>query len=99
MLIPGGRFLYADFFAARKVDAVVSSLVATGFEIIDRQDITSNVVRALEQDHARKMTLMERYPKFLHGLLQQFAATEGSRSFRLFREGRVRYMSFALRRP
>src|SRR5690606_41460681 len=53
VLVPGGRFCYAD--GGWRDDDVVPELVAAGFRVLDRRDITVNVVRALELEDRKSV--------------------------------------------
>ncbi|MEE2752607.1 MAG: class I SAM-dependent methyltransferase, partial [Candidatus Latescibacterota bacterium] len=54
VLKPRGSFLYADFRPTEDVDGVSSRLAEAGFVIRENEDITRNVLAALEQDSPTK---------------------------------------------
>ena len=97
-LVPGGRFCYAD--GGWRDDDVAADLVAAGFRIAARRDITPNVIRALELDSARRAAVV--------GSIRDEAARKayfdwsgvvGYRAYQRLADGDARYFSFRLERP
>merc|ERR1719183_2134820 len=80
-LRPGGLFLFADFMPKSEVPECVKWLQKAGFSVEVKEDVTADVLRAMEQTNAAKVALIrERFPRALWGVLERFAATEGSHS-------------------
>jgi len=81
-LKPGGHFLFADFMTEADAEKCVAWLEAEGrFEVEIREDITPAVLRAMENTNDAKLAVIkERFPRVVRGLLERFAATEGSKS-------------------
>lgn len=78
-LRPGGVFLFADFMGKSEVPQCVTWLEAAGFSVEVQEDITAGVLRGMELTNEAKVTLIrERLPRFLWGVMERFAATEGS---------------------
>jgi SAM-dependent methyltransferase len=112
VLRPGGRLLLADLrnthlsadsetalFARDDVAGLRDQLAAAGFRTVEEQDITANVVRALELDTpARRQRIERRVPRFLRSHVLTFAAIEGSPMYQEFADGRHTYMRFVLDR-
>jgi SAM-dependent methyltransferase len=112
VLRPGGRLLLADarhahlspdsesaLFSRDDVAGLQDQLAAAGFRTVEEQDITANVVRALELDTpARRQRIERRVPRFLRPHVLTFAAIEGSPMYRAFAGGDLRYMRFVLER-
>jgi ubiquinone/menaquinone biosynthesis C-methylase UbiE len=112
VLRPGGRLLLADarhttltpgaqsaLFAQDDVGRLRTQLVAAGFRTEEEQDITPNVVRALELDTpARTARIEQRVPKFLQPHALAFAAVEGSPMYRAFAEAQLTYLRLVLTR-
>jgi SAM-dependent methyltransferase len=96
VLVPGGSFLYADFFQADKLEAVREGLLRTPFVIAREKDITQPVLRALRRDEARKLALISREPAWRRGALRNFAATTDSRTYAELACGTRRYICFHL---
>jgi SAM-dependent methyltransferase len=60
VLKPGGRFCYTDGCWAD--DDCTDDLLEAGFELIERAEITPNVMRALRLDNARREALFDTLP-------------------------------------
>ena len=100
VLRPGGRFLLADFRAPAEMAALEALLRAQpGLKLVEREDITANVVLALEQDDARKRRLIgERTSTLWRGLMQEFAGQRGGLVYRGFAARDILYSRFACRK-
>ncbi len=100
VLRPGGHFLYADLRLAEDVGEMRQNLLNAGFEILEEERITPNVVRSLELDSPRREEFVGRYvPRWLHPYVLNFAATKGSEVFEALSAGKLEYMRFALVKP
>jgi ubiquinone/menaquinone biosynthesis C-methylase UbiE len=99
VLKPGGYFLYADFRDKEKVEAWMADLKLSGLELLEKRDITSNVLAALDADNERKLKLIqESIPKFLVKPFLDFAGMKGAAVYELFRKREMLYFSFVLRK-
>lgn len=100
VLRPGGFFLYTDHRAAKDVDAWRRQLEGAGLTLVEEEDITANVVRALELDNERKQGLIRaKVPRILWSIFDEFAAMEGTHSFHHTMRDRERlYMRFVLQK-
>ncbi len=97
LLRPGGHFVYADMHRTKDVDDLFAELGRSGLQILEHQDITQNVIRALELDHDRRMAALKRLaPFFLRGLLKSFAGTQATLVPNSLADGRLVYLSFVL---
>jgi SAM-dependent methyltransferase len=100
VLRPGGNFLYADLRLTEEVDDLLESLRRCDLELLKAEDITGNVIRALEADNARRLSAIQRHvPFFLQGIMKVFVGTQGSRMPDFLSSGRMRYLNFVLRKP
>lgn len=100
LLRPGGHFVYADVHRSSDVDDLFAELDRSGLNTETCQDITRNVIRALELDHDRRLADLRQYgPFFLRGLLGSFAGTQGTRIPNGLADGSLRYLSFVLSKP
>lgn len=112
VLRPGGRLLIADarhttlspnsnaaLFAQDDVARLREQLAAAGFRTLEEEDITANVIRALELDTPiRRARIEGRVPKLLRPHALTFAAVEGSPMYRAFADAHLTYLRFALER-
>lgn len=100
VLLPGGRFLFADFRAAQELDVLQAQMAASGMTILEHEDITPQVLAALRRDSERKSALIHgRVSRRLINTFQQFAGIEGSDIFNGFQEGTVGYVRYVLQKP
>jgi SAM-dependent methyltransferase len=78
----GGHFLYTDRWDREHVNAWRQKLEDSGLSVIQEEDISANVVRALELDNTRKQALIRgKVPRILWRIFDEFAGMEGTHSF------------------
>jgi SAM-dependent methyltransferase len=100
VLRPGGYFLYADLRLHHEVDELLDALRRSGMAVVDAEDITANVVRALELDDQRRSNGIVRHVAWpFRGMFRTFAGTTGTRMPILMQAGEMQYLRFVLRRP
>jgi len=100
VLRPGGHLLFADLRLTSEVGALRRSLARSGFALRSSEDITRNVLRALEIDNERRVRACDRnVPRPLRGLMRFFVGAAGTRIPLFLADGRMRYLCFALRKP
>jgi SAM-dependent methyltransferase len=100
VLRPGGRFLYADFRFQEDLAAWESALAASGLRLIASRVINAEVLRGMTLNSARSQRLiLERLPRFLHGVARDFAGTRGSLIFTALESGRLSYRSYCFAKP
>ena len=99
VLRPGGHLLLTDLRLAERLPQFEAELAASGMEVVERTEITADVVRGLRADSARRERLIAESGVWgFRGALQAFAATEGSKTFRDLESGAFRYVTVVLRR-
>lgn len=109
VLRPGGVLLFADL-RHTLVDGVGGGprigdvaglreqIAAAGLEVVEEEDITANVARALELDTPRRRALIEsNAPKIVRAQLLDFVGVEGSGLHRALVAGDVSYLRMLLR--
>lgn len=97
ILRPDGYFLFADMVKQGDIDHVRKNLSECGFKIINEQNITKNVVKALDLDHERRNSLVNKMvPKFLKGGFLQFAGAKGTERYESFATGKMEYWVYKL---
>ena len=74
MLKPNGYFLYTDLRYEEKVEIWHAQLKAMGLKLIKEEEITENVLKAMELDRERRIQLVKKYvPAVLHKQFYHFA--------------------------
>jgi ubiquinone/menaquinone biosynthesis C-methylase UbiE len=99
VLRSGGHFLFADLRAAEDRDRLHSQVLETGMTVLEKQDVTPNVLEAWRRHSEPKLALIQRaVNKRLVATFRQFAAIEGSDVFEGFRDGALVYHRYTLRK-
>jgi ubiquinone/menaquinone biosynthesis C-methylase UbiE len=101
VLRPGGHLLFADCWPTRDLERLHQEFGTAGLELVKEEDITPNVMRALELDTPRKKASHERRARsrFLKPLLREFSNTAESRNYAQYRAGEMRFVCYLLRKP
>jgi 2-polyprenyl-3-methyl-5-hydroxy-6-metoxy-1,4-benzoquinol methylase len=100
VLKPGGLMLITDFRYDHEMTETRALFPAAGFEIVARDDITAEVVRALDHDHERRRALVRKHvPWPLRRIALNFAGAPGSETYREFHSREYIYFSDAYRKP
>jgi SAM-dependent methyltransferase len=98
VLKPGGFFCYTDGCWAD--DDCTDDLLDAGFELIERLEITSNVLHALRKDNARRTALFDAMKnRDLREEYKHWGGVVGYRAYNRFEAGQTRYFSHRLRKP
>jgi ubiquinone/menaquinone biosynthesis C-methylase UbiE len=99
VLRPGGYFLFTDFRKPHKVEELESLFSATGLEVLKKRDITSNVIKALDEDHDRRMKIIsQNVPKLFLKQFREFAGAKNSLVYKRFENGELLYLSYIMRK-
>jgi SAM-dependent methyltransferase len=99
VLRPGGHFLFADLRLVEEMADMLTGLRQSGLETLSREDISPNVVRALELDGARRAAGAARLGSFLlRGAMALFTGAPGTRVPELLAAGRLQYHVFVMRK-
>lgn len=94
-----GSFLFADIIESNHIETVKHQLRMAGFTIEYKQDITRNVIAALNEDNKRKEKLIkEQIPGMMKKTFRQFAGTVDSERYKSFIDGKYKYLSFVLKK-
>ena len=97
VLKPRGCFLYADFRKRQECEPWHQQVMQSRLRIAQEEDITSNVAKGLDQNHARTSALIrEVIPRPLQSLFYQFAGARGSVIYKAFDSGALRYLRYLL---
>jgi SAM-dependent methyltransferase len=113
VLRPGGRVLFADIrhptltaadeaslFPQKDVASLRHEIQTAGFQTLEEEDITANVVHALHLDTPRRRARVERtMPKLLRPHVLALMAVEGSLMYDEFASRRLTYLRLCLQKP
>jgi SAM-dependent methyltransferase len=98
LLRPGGYFCYTDGCWAD--DNCSEDLLDAGFDLLERLEITSNVLHALRKDSARRTALFDGMTnRELREEYKHWGGVVGYRAYNRFEAGQTRYFSHRLRKP
>ena len=99
VLRPGGQLLLADLRERGEEELLRAQLRASGFVIVEEQEITANVLRALALNSGpRRRLVQDRFPPPLAWAVDLFAGTVGTALYRSIEDGTTRYYRFVLRK-
>jgi ubiquinone/menaquinone biosynthesis C-methylase UbiE len=77
VLKPGGYFLYTDLRYEEKVPEWHEQIEASGLKMVKKEDITDNVLKAMELDRERRIYLVKTYiPRILQKQFYHFAGLD-----------------------
>ncbi len=98
VLKPGGHFLMVDFRNSQENMLILKNeLSASKLELREQEDISTNVVQAIEADDETKRKRIEAFvPKRWQKLFSDFAGVVGSRFHLTLKEGTRTYWRFHL---
>jgi len=100
VLRPGGHFLFTDFRKPHEVEELESLISASGLEVLKKRDITPNVIKALDEDHDRRMKIIsQNVPKPFLNQFREFAGVKDSVVYKRFEKSELIYLSFIMRKP
>lgn len=101
VLKPGGYFLFTDFRTQNETNQVKLELDLKNskLKVEMKEDITANVVEALQLASPDRVKLVEKLiPRFLHDLGKNFAATIGSPTYNKFNTREFVYFNYILKK-
>ena len=99
VLRPGGWFLFADLRERSETDGLERALLAQPWELAEKEDITRDVLKAMDLDNARKRALVERLvPAKLRATFSEFAGLAGGKVHSGLKSGALVYLRFAMRK-
>lgn len=95
----GGHFLYADFRFRDGIAEWETAIAAAPLAIMQSRDIREEVLRGMDCNAERSLTLIaQRLPGFLHSLGRDFAGVPGSRVYQALKSGELSYRSWCFRK-
>lgn len=99
VLCPGGYFLCTDLRSPDGMITLRRNLVNSGLELMEEENITENVVRAISEEEAIKIhRITQLVPRKFQGLFKEFAGVKGSQIHAGLSNGTLVYHRFVLRK-
>ena len=99
VLKPNGYFLYTDLRYEEKVAIWHAQLKNMGLKLIKEEDITDNVLKAMELDRERRVALVDKYvPAILRKQFYHFAGVSPNQTDTLPHLDNRRYWYFVLQK-
>jgi ubiquinone/menaquinone biosynthesis C-methylase UbiE len=99
VLRPGGYLLLSDLRGIQGMKILKQKLVNSALEVIEEEDITPNVVHAIEKDDLVKWKrIRQSVPLWLQFSFSEFAGTVGSRTHKQLKKRNLVYFRFVLRK-
>lgn len=100
VLFPGGFFLCTDIRSPEGMEKLRTQLLESGLILIEEEDITQNVIRAIESEDEMKNKRIEQHiPEWLKGQFREFAGVVGSQIHLQLKERKLVYYRFHLKKP
>jgi ubiquinone/menaquinone biosynthesis C-methylase UbiE len=99
VLRPGGYFLCTDIRSPNGMQTLKNSLLATSMHISVEEDITGNVINAIEMEETVKQKrISDNIPKWLAKPFKEFAGVKGSKIHEDLKNGSLLYHRFVLQK-
>lgn len=99
VLKPGGYLLLVDFRSAENMDLLKSQLANSGLELLEEENISQNVINAMEEEDDTKQARIKRLvPPKWQKLFSDFAGVVGSKLHTNLKNGTRLYYRFVLRK-
>ena len=97
VLRPGGYFLFADLRPSDKIEELDKTFSDAGFEVLKKELISKEVVKALDEFHEFKLEFFQNMVKgWLKKPLNDFAGIKGSNIHKELSSGSMVYYSYVL---
>lgn len=99
VLRPGGYFLCTDMRSPNGMRTLKKNLLATGMHISIEEDITGNVINAIElEENVKQKRISDTIPKWLAKAFKEFAAVKASKIHEDLKNGLLIYHRFVLQK-
>jgi ubiquinone/menaquinone biosynthesis C-methylase UbiE len=98
VLRTGGHFLFADLRECQEMAQLRGMIKGTpGFKILEEEEITADVLAAMEADDARKREkIRDLVPAAIQPLFNEFAGVRGGKVFENLNSGKLVYHRFVV---
>lgn len=99
VLRPDGYFLFADLRPSEKIEELNTIFSDAGFEVLKKELISQEVVKAMDAFHEYKLAFFQKMVKgWLKKPLNDFAGVKGSNIHKELRTGKIVYYHYVLRK-
>ncbi|MFN8209237.1 MAG: class I SAM-dependent methyltransferase [Bacteroidales bacterium] len=99
VLKPGGHFLFTDFRDAEAMPELENTIHGTEMKIVSKKNITAHVLKALNEDHHRRLDdIRKSVPRFLVKQFSEFAGVRDSVIYNEFTNGKTVYFSYVMQK-
>ncbi|MDO9105052.1 MAG: class I SAM-dependent methyltransferase [Methylovulum sp.] len=102
LLKPAGMLLFAETYSKQEADNYDLKLLGSGFEIINKTNVTDNIVAAFVHDNERKLAYLKKLswlPKKTLAFLGHYYGVIGSARFKNYQSGQRNGFIYAARKP
>jgi len=100
VLKPGGYLMLVDFRSENNMHVLQRDLHETGLDVVLEEDISSNVIRSIEEENDAKVAnIHSLIPARWHKLFGEFAGVVGSRFYETLKGGSRSYYRFVMQKP
>ena len=97
VLRPGGKFCWTDMRDKKTMERMHQQFVQSGFTIDSWNDVTENVVRALDIiDEGRREMIRQSAPSSLRKSFETFGGVPGTPVYEALKSGRIQYFRYLL---
>lgn len=98
-MLPEGYFLCTDIRSPEGMEKLHNQLEHSGMKIMEEDDITQNVIHAIElEDEQKRKKIEEQIPKWLKNNFREFAGVVGSQIHIQLKKGKLVYRRFVLQK-
>ncbi len=99
VLSPGGYFLWTCYWKENDISRLKVDLLNSGMKLIKEEDITLNVIEAVDLDSERREKLIRKLaPRILRMLCEEVWAIKGSQLYNSFSTREEIYLNFVLQK-
>lgn len=98
VLRKGGYLLFADFREKSRIDMLRQQLCGSGMTLIKKENITDNVLKAMNWENKRKMAYLSTLSKLWLKTSKQMIGVEGSSVYKSFQSGWMVYLSVVMQK-
>jgi ubiquinone/menaquinone biosynthesis C-methylase UbiE len=99
VLKPGGHFLFTDFRDADALPELEKTIQDMEMKIVSKRDITPHVLKALDEDHHRRLDeISKSVPRFFVKQFSEFAGVKNSVIYNEFANGKTVYFSYVMQK-